>query len=158
MVNAGSTVFSAKLRGLDKMTKPAKHGLPESLAMKRIWLLGVPLLVVFAHFVGGAPVRPFAENEKGFRSVPLEPFSGRTFSVRCKAKERTAVIVYGEGTSPMAVYVFDPHGNCVAWDDNSLSMMPDDLALEWYPPAEQNYEVEVRNLGRKKNQPEIAIR
>jgi len=123
-----------------------------------MWLLGAPLLFLFAHLAGGAPVRPFAENEKGFRPVPTEPFSGRTFPVRCKAKERTAVIIYGQGTSPMAVYVFDSHGNCVAWDDMSLSMMPDDLALEWYPPTEQNYEVEVRNLGRKTNQSEIAIR
>lgn len=129
-----------------------------TLIMKRMWLLGAPFVLLFAHLVAGAPVRPFADNEKGFRMVAMEPFSGRTFSVRCKAKERTAVIIYGQGTSPMGVYVFDPHGNCVAWDDVSLSMMPDDLALEWHPPTEQNYEIEVRNLGRKANQPEIAIR
>ena len=126
--------------------------------LKRMWLLGAPLLFLFAHLAGGAPVRPFAEGEKGHRQVPMEPFSGRTFSVLCKAKERTAVIIYGQGTSPMAAYVFDSHGNCVAWDDLSLSTMPDDLALEWYPPTEQTYEVEVRNLGRKENRPEIAIR
>lgn len=126
--------------------------------MKGMWLLGAPLALVFAHLAGGAPVRPFADNEKGYRQVPMEPFSARTFPVRCKAKERTAVIVYGQGTSPMGVYVFDPHGNCVAWDDASRSMMPDDLALEWHPPTEQTYEVEVRNLGRKANNAEIAIR
>ncbi|MCI0683893.1 MAG: hypothetical protein L0Y71_17440 [Gemmataceae bacterium] len=127
--------------------------------MNKTWLVGAPLMLWLVHVAAGSPVRPFADNDKGFRQVLIEPFSTRTFNnIRCQANERTALIVYGQGTSPMAAYVFDAHGNCVAWDDLSISMVPDDLALEWYPPAEQAYDVEVRNLGRKSNQSEIVIR
>ena len=119
--------------------------------------LGSAIMLLMASWAGSAPVTPFAEKH-GFRQAALEPFQHETHSIRCKAKETTRVIVYGQGSSPMAVYVFDAHGNCVAHDDFSTGGVSDDLALEWLAPTEAAYDVEVRNLGRKSNTAELAIR
>jgi hypothetical protein len=125
--------------------------------MKKTAVLGCFALLAAAHLVLGSPVEPFAEK-LGFRELELDPHSRETFTLRCQAKERTTAIVYGKGRSPLAVYVFDPHGNCVAKDDFAQGKMTDDLAVEWYPPMEQMYEIDVRNLGRKQNIAEVAIR
>lgn len=125
--------------------------------MKKAAILGCFGLLAMVHFVAGSPVEPFNE-ESGFRQLELEPFSRESFTLRCQAKLRSTAIVYGHGRSPLALYVFDPHGNCVARDDFSPSRMTDDLAVEWFPPTEEMYEIEVRNLGRKQNIAEVAIR
>ncbi|GEM_PF-6987934 len=125
--------------------------------MKRAALLGSGFLLLMVHWVVGGPVNSFAEKA-GFRQLALEPFGRETYSIKCKAKESTRVIIWGQGSSPMAIYVFDVNGNCVARDDLSVGGISDDLALEWYSPTEANFDVEVRNLGRKSNTAEIAIR
>ena len=125
--------------------------------MKKTAILGSLALLLATHLVLGSPVEPFAEK-LGFREVELDGFSRETFTLRCQAKQRTTAIVYGDGRSPLALYVFDPHGNCVARDDFGQGRMTDDLAVEWYPPAEDMYEIDVRNLGRKQNIAEVAIR
>ena len=125
--------------------------------MKKAVLPSGALLLLMAHFAASGPVQPFGDK-MGHRQATLEPFGRETYTLKCKANERSSVIVYGQGSSPMAVYVFDAHGNCVARDDLSNSTVSDDLALEWYPPTEEIYEIEIRNLGRKQNTAEIAIR
>src|SRR5438105_14667805 len=125
--------------------------------MRTCPLLGAIVLLVLTGFAGGGPVQPFDDND-GFRQLAFEPFSGQSFTIACRAKERTCAIVYGFGSGPMAVYVFDAHGNCVAWDDVAQTLVSDDLATEWYPPTADTYVVEFRNLGRKQNNAEIAIR
>lgn len=120
-------------------------------------ICGSAVLLLLAHLAPGAPVQPWAK-ESGFRQLAIEPFATYFSSFTCKARERTAIMVYGQGTSPMAIYVYDAHGNCVARDDLSLSIVSDDLAVEWQPASEQVYDVEIRNLGRKVNNAEIAVR
>jgi hypothetical protein len=120
-------------------------------------LCGSAIVFLLVQLAAGAPVRPWAK-ESGFRQVTLDPFGTFFDSLICNGKERTNVIVYGQGTSPMAVYVYDAHGNCVARDDLSLTTVSDDLAVEWHPPTEQVYDIEIRNLGRRLNNAEIAIR
>ena len=126
-------------------------------AMKKALMMGSVLLLLITPWVVGAPVIPFGEKT-GFRQLELAPFGRETYPIRCKAKESTRVMVWGQGKSPLAVYVFDVHGNCVAHDDLSLSRDSDALALEWYSPAQADYDVEVHNLGRRSNTSEIAIR
>jgi hypothetical protein len=121
-----------------------------------VFLGGLGVLAL-AHLAGGAPVEPFAEKQ-GFRNLAFEPFKSQTLTVECRARERTSAILYGQGTSPMAIYVFDKHGNCVARDDVSYYVVSDDAAVEWYPPTQDVYEVEIHNLGRRQNNAEIVIR
>lgn len=125
--------------------------------MKYAAVIGAVIVLLMVSWAESAPVNPFAEKS-GFRQLVLEPFQRDNYAIRCKAKESTRVIVYGQGSSPMAVYVFDAHGNCVAHDDYSTNDVSDDLALDWYSPSETTYDVEVYNLGRKSNTAEIAIR
>ncbi len=125
--------------------------------MKERFLLGCPALLVVAGLAFAAPVTPFAD-EKGYMEQVFEPLTTQLFSLPCKAKERTSVIVYGQGTSPMAVYVYDIHGNCVAMDDVSTGRISDDLMAAWYPEVQQIYDIEIRNLGLNRNRPEIAMR
>ena len=125
--------------------------------MKKSAILGALAVLLTAHLVSSAPVDSF-DDKLGFRQYEIEPFSGRSISLRCRANERTSVMIYGFGRSPMGIYVFDKHDNCVARDDEAPNAMTDDLAVEWHPPVEDNYDVEVRNLGRKLNTAEVAIR
>ena len=102
--------------------------------MRTSLLIGSVAIFLLARLAGGSPVEPF-EDTKGYRDASLEPFSALRFTVKCKARERTCAIVYGFGKSPMGVYVFDPHGNCVAYDDEAHTLISDDLATEWHPGA-----------------------
>jgi len=113
--------------------------------------------LLLTRLAGGAPVEPF-DDDKGFRELTFQPFSWQAFTLKCNAKERTCASVYGFGNGPMAVYVFDAYGNCVARDDVAHSLVSDDLATEWHPLTEETYVVEIRNLGRKPNNAEVAIR
>ena len=125
--------------------------------MRNAIVLGGLAILVLAHLATGSPVEPLAEKS-GFRNISFEPFASQTLTIECRAKERTCAILYGQGTSPMAIYVFDKHGNCVAKDDVSFNVVSDDAAVEWYPTAPGAYEVEIRNLGRRQNNSEVAIR
>jgi hypothetical protein len=129
--------------------------------MRRSLIMGVCVAALFgsAMLALAGPVRPFAP-ETGYANLHVEPFSVRTFTETCKAGERTAVIAVGRGNTSVAVYVYDQHGNCVAWDDYAVSRdnISDDVALEFHPPQEMKYEIELRNLGRMTNRVEFAIR
>jgi hypothetical protein len=125
--------------------------------MRKVCLLGSLAIFLLVHWADGGPLQPFGD-EKGFRAMVFQPFHTQTHSLTCKARERSCVIVYGRGTSPMAIYVYDAYGNCVARDDVSQGKVSDDLAVEWYPAAQDVYDIEIRNLGRKLNQAEVAIR
>jgi hypothetical protein len=125
---------------------------------KRLSLVAA-ILTLAGGIIWAAPLRPFGA-EQGFVSVQLEPHSVRTFTVECKANERTAVMAIGRGTTPVGVYVYDVHGNCVAWDDlsHSAQNFSDDIAVAWQPPRQETYEIELRNGGRVTNRVEVAIR
>jgi hypothetical protein len=117
------------------------------------------ILLLAAGAVLAGPLNPFA-GEHGFVNVQMEPHGVRTFTMTCKANERTAVMAIGRGTTPLGVYVYDVHGNCVALDDlsNSAQNYSDDIAVAWQPPREQTYDIQLRNGGRVTNRVELAIR
>lgn len=94
------------------------------------------------------------EGDTTKRQDRLAAFFSSTETRGFRGRERASIVVFGELPGIlMGVYVFDPHGNCVALDDAS-----DDLAVEWFPPRTQPYTYEVRNLGMFPTTLEVAIR
>ncbi len=113
---------------------------------------GLALLVLLALVASGS-ASPDGETDK--RSLKLPPCMASTETRTFRGGlERSSIIVFGEQPNIlMGLYVFDPHGNCVAHDDPG-----DDLAVEWFPPRSQSYTYEVRNLGMAFTSLEMAIR
>jgi hypothetical protein len=127
--------------------------------MRKALFAGAALLVLVVPIALGGPVNPVG-GERGYLNLQLEPFSVRNFSETFKGKERASVIAIGRGDTPLGLYVYDPDGNCVAWDDLSLSTqnISDDMVVDWYPPRQGKYEIELRNFGRRGNRVEVVIR
>jgi hypothetical protein len=117
----------------------------------------ITLLALFAAtpFGAGSPATP---TEK--KAIPSRPLSPYYFSLMCNANERTCVIAHGSGRTPVGLYIYDAHGNCITRDEPVLSggyavvsgdlegpVAADDLQVEWFPPTSGYYTVEVRNEG-----------
>ncbi len=131
----------------------------------RYWLwLALLLLLLAAPWAGTSPVHP--EEPKLKASLPGH--AALTSLVPCKGGERTVAIAATTSQQPvlLALYVFDPHGNCIAWDEYddrappSKSRRPatDDVAVEWFAPAAATYTVELRNLSPDSCVLQMAIR
>ncbi|HYV37541.1 MAG TPA: hypothetical protein VE988_17680 [Gemmataceae bacterium] len=75
-----------------------------------------------------------------------------------KGGDRACVIAVGKHKSNVGLYVYDSKGNCVAWDDVGKMATFDDMAVEWYPPQNGIYVVEVHNNGMRSNQCRIFVR
>jgi len=120
--------------------------------MKRLGLFALLSVFLLASSGGGGPVRP---RPPAFVDVPgyyvaslAEDFAGGV---------RANIIVSGDGQTYLGVYVFDSHGNCVAWDDFGNRTTRDDLNAEWYPPNTGRYGCDIFNYGRIENQAELAF-
>lgn len=84
--------------------------------------------------------------------IEIEPFGRASFVDVYPSHKRACVIVSGDGRTYLGLYVFDRWGNCVARDDyTGIAAARDDLAVEWYPPEEAAYTVDVYNFGRSRN-------
>jgi hypothetical protein len=109
--------------------------------------------LLMAGVVGhGAPVS--GDFVKTFEILP-----GRSITMvrEYKAGERACAIVTGRGLSYLGLYVYDADGNCIARDDRASWQTRDDAAVDWYPPAQQRYAVEVKSLAGYKNAFELAV-
>lgn len=126
--------------------------------MQRIGILAACAASIGAGLLWAGPVSPLADDAKVYSKFTLEPFHVRSTAGEFKAREQTAVIAIGEGTTPLGIYVYDIHGNCVARDDLSYSAISDDLALEFHPAERGYFDIEIRNQGRRSNSVEVAIR
>ena len=98
-----------------------------------------------------APWEPRAEE-------PVRPLSSAFFEAEFKGDRRASAICSGNGSTFMALYVYDVHGNCVAWDDLAPSNVRDDMAVDWFPPHSGHYLVEARNCGIHTNKCKIYLR
>jgi hypothetical protein len=106
-------------------------------------ILGLLILAGGAGVAVSGPVEP---DEKA--TLPLPAFHQTARFISFLPAQRALVIASGNGQSPLALYVFDPDGNCVAHDDLiDPRTYSDDLAVEWYPPALGRYTIELRNAG-----------
>jgi hypothetical protein len=124
-------------------------------AMKRyLFLLTIAALVAVSGFGHGSPVIPFKQQ------LPQVPqLSSQTYVLEFKGGERAVAIASGDGAATyMGLYVYDNHGNCVAWDDDASWGTRDDLAVEWFPQRTDVYTIEVSNCGLRVNQCKVILR
>lgn len=118
--------------------------------MRRSVLVGVSLLML------GAAVALCAPEQK--MTLQLAAWT-QTSRFQVFPAGRAVVIASGNGQSPLALYVYDPEGNCVARDDVvEPRSSSDDVAAEWFPPEMGRYTVELRNLGYRTNQIDVVAR
>jgi hypothetical protein len=132
----GNTRNSRKVRGM-------KHWL---------WLPVVGVLLG-APWGNTSPTQP-----KSPVKLATPPLSAHLFVIACNGGERTSVIASGDLHAPLGLYVFDPHGNCVARDEATGPATADDLFAEWFPPAMMSYTIEVRNQGLQPSDVNVIFR
>lgn len=97
---------------------------------------------------GVAAAGAVAQDERTWMPQPftLSPFS-RTQTTLVGLKGRPSrVVATGDGNSPLAIYVYDRFGNCVAYSDKP-SPLVDDRIASWVPAATGPFDVQVRNVG-----------
>jgi hypothetical protein len=121
--------------------------------MKRI-LLVLGLSAVCAAIVLGEPIAPWQPRA----TEAVRPLTSKFYDAEFKGNRRACAICSGDGTSVMALYVYDVHGNCVAWDDFPASNVKDDLAVDWYLPQNGYYTIEAHNCGVQTNPCKIFLR
>jgi hypothetical protein len=117
-----------------------------------LWLAFVGVFLV-ATSGNTSPTQPRKRVE-----LAAPPLTSQIFLVACNGGERTCVIASGEGRSPLGLYVYDPHGNCIARDEATGTKTADDLAVEWFPPANMSYTIELRNQGLQGNKVDVVFR
>jgi hypothetical protein len=122
--------------------------------MKRlIALLTLASLLSFTGSSYSGPQSPLKLTPKidGLRSY--------VSSLEFKGGERACAITIGDGRTFLGLYVYDKHGNCVAWDDEGQAKKThDDLAAEWFPTQTGTYVVEVFNIGMLTNNCKVYLR
>jgi len=109
--------------------------------------------VVFVGAVRGGPTTPIKAQ-----SQEIPALGSRVFSVEWEGNRRACAIAIGDGSTYMGLYVYDAHGNCVAWDDEGTPRTCDDLAVEWHPRQNGVYAVEVHNSGLQSNRCKVVLR
>ena len=121
--------------------------------MKRWLWLALPGLLLLTPIGFSSPTEA---RKPGARAIGA--FSSIFFIVPCNGGgERSCVIATGKGSSPLALYVFDAHGNCVARDEPVAAPGGDDVAVEWFPTIAGVFTVELRNPGRLSNLVEVVF-
>lgn len=116
------------------------------------WVTTFTLLAVVGA-AAGAPLNPFTP-----RILEVAGFSQFSLHETFTAGERSLVMVSGDGSTAMQLYIYDAHGNCVAKDEPTHQATQDDLAAQWYPATLAGYLVVVRNAGPAVNRIQFAVR
>jgi hypothetical protein len=127
------------------------------------WLTVIGLFAAVP-WASPSPTHP----DKPLMKVALPAYSTLTSVIDCKGGERTCAIAATITSAPvlLAIYVYDAHGNCIARDEfqdrNPLTEKrrpaADDVAVEWFPPAEGPFTLELRNLSAVPGVVQMAIR
>ncbi len=110
------------------------------------WFLLLTAVGMAAPGPEGKPVRTSAD-----------PLGQVSYVDSFEAHKRASAIVIGDGTTVMALYVFDRWGNCVAKDEG-VAPVRDDLAVEWYPTETSLYSIDICNFGRSANNFTVVIK
>jgi hypothetical protein len=122
--------------------------------MKWICCLALPVALLFGTTGDGGPLKPRKPERPD-----VVVYGKASFIDRFEGQKRAGVIIIGDGTSYLGLYVFDRWGNCVARDDTSgAKAARDDLAVEWYPAEEAAYSIDVCNFGPHTNKFTLVIR
>lgn len=120
------------------------------------WSIAMGLLtcLIAAGVVLGGPI---GAEQKSRLELPAWQHTSRFLGFR--AGERALVIATGTGQSPLALYVYDSDGNCVARDDVVEPRgSSDDVAVEWVPAEQARFGIELRNLGSRTNRVDMVTR
>jgi hypothetical protein len=110
-------------------------------------------VLAFVGAVQGGPTTPIKAQTQ---EIPA--LGGRVFSAEWEGNRRASAIAIGDGSTYMGLYVYDKHGNCVAWDDEGTARTCDDLAVEWRPRQNAVYAVEIHNNGMQSNRCKVVLR
>jgi hypothetical protein len=121
--------------------------------MKKVLLLCLPLALLVTGHVVGSPV-----DGSFMGSAKIRPGLAINLVKQFKGGERTLAIVAGDGGSYLGLYVYDADGNCIAHDDHGNYQTCDKVAVEWTPATTGRYTLEVKNLGRFKDNFQIDVR
>jgi len=92
------------------------------------------------------------------RKAVLEPYRRFVESRVFAGEQRANVIVIGQGSTNVGLYIYDSYGNCVAWDDQGTAETRDDAVAIWFPPHNERYTIELRNLGASANRLDVVVR
>ncbi len=122
--------------------------------MKQLCLVCVLAALLWVAGTGqGGPLKPIDDAQR-----TIVPLSSQDFAVEFKGGQRAIAKVAGDRKTYLGLYVYDIHGNCVAWDDRGMVPLPGDLEVEWNPPSEAVYVIEVRNCGLDTNECKLVVR
>lgn len=123
--------------------------------MFRTTILAVSLSLFLGATLALAVVSP-ADDSGKIIAIKLDPFASESISVTFVGKKQASAICVGKHKTFLGLYVYDQHGNCVAWDDLISSRVnkeqpaagyPDALAAQWFPAEDGQHTVEVVNFG-----------
>jgi hypothetical protein len=121
--------------------------------MKR-WLWFVPVgLVLSTSLSGGTPLAP-----QPALLLKLAPYSEQFLPLAFIGQQRALVVASGTGATPLGLYVYDQHGNCIARDEAFQHVSRDDLAVEWLPQEAGAYVIQIRSGGGRLNEVQLAVR
>jgi len=116
-------------------------------------LVTLAVLLLGVSFGAGSPVEPVEP-----RKATLGPYRRLVESQVFAGGQRANVIVIGQGTTNVGLYIYDGYGNCVAWDDQGTAETRDDAAAIWFPVQNERYTIELRNLGAAANRLDVVVR
>jgi len=82
------------------------------------------------------------------KEMELAGLRGYAVTSEFNGGEQASVIVKGtKGATNLGLYVYDTHGNCVAWDDEGNVETSMIAAVDWMPSNKGTYTIEVKNNG-----------
>src|SRR5690349_5783952 len=101
-----------------------------------LFLCGLVALLAAAPPGDGAPVKGnFVKRAR------VDGHGSRSLVVAFKGGEKACVVLSGDGSGYLGLYVFDADGNCVARDDRGDYPTRDDAAVEWFPTRTGRYTI-----------------
>ena len=100
-----------------------------------------------------------AQEERVWTPRPMElpPFQRVQTTLVGKAGRDSRVVAVGDGASPLAIYVYDRMGQCIALDDDPSGPIDDRVAV-WVTSDNGPFDVQIRNVGPVYNRLEASAR
>jgi hypothetical protein len=119
--------------------------------MKR-WLTALLL-------IAAAPLL-MAQERRAWLPEPfvLPPFSQAPSTLIGVAGQTSRVMAIGDGRTPVGIYIYDPQGHCIVFDDEPIARVYDDRIVTWVAAASGPYELQIRNFGPRYNRLEASAR
>jgi hypothetical protein len=122
--------------------------------MQRLFMLmSFAALLALVGSGSAGPTTPFS-----VQTIDIPALGGKVFSLEWEGNQRASALALGNGNTYLGLYVYDRHGNCVAWDDEGMPQTCDDLAVQWHPREKSAFMIEVHNCGLVVNNCKVVLR